>query len=707
MSWIGNWNWRPNQNKAARRKDPFSVGLAILINFGAVSPFLATALGYAVIGAAVVGASLLASALQPKPDKPAAQDRQATVRQSVYPRWRYYGLNKVGGLQWFFESKDGLLYAGQTLNEGEISSINEIWLNDQLVTVDGEGYVVEFPYRDDSRGRKAVRVYFKMGGSDQTVHDVLDANFTQVTPDYRLRGVANCLAIFKEVGSDKIGEVYPQGNPSVRVVMAASLVKSVRTGARIYSTNPADCIYDYLTARDGSGFPYGGGFLESQIDLASFQAFANLCDEPVAQKDGSFAPRYTLNGGYGMNEEVRSVLARMCACCDADIYINGDGKMAIRGGKWVEPTLTLDSELGHIISGEFRQGQAALAAFNELTITYVEPKQGYVDTEAERWLDATNIALRGKVLSESLDLPMVLKHSQARRLAKIHTAKQNPLWVGTLTTNFYGFNALGEETVRVKFGPLGIDTTFLVQSVKILDDLTGVKIEVTSMDASVYAWDADLEEGDEPNYPPDTTTPVSLLPPEDITASTEQIVISGSTVGVRIVVTWTPPERSALSQQVQYRIAGSSDPWLEMTVSEGYAQSGAVNDGATYEYQVRTLSPGGGTGDWSTPGTIVAVSDTVPPAVVESVGATGGTGSITYFWTAPNSANYSASRLYWSTTNSFGTATLAATEFGSPNAVDSRLVTGISPGVRYIWVVAINGSGVAAAPVTTGPVTVS
>lgn len=708
-----NLKWPPRPWEAQTNRppqDPLSVGVAFLVNIGwggAITGLGATLVGSALIGAALLGASLLTSALTAGPTKtrPEAQERQSTVRQSVGPRWRFYGRNKVGGLLWFFESKGGYLFSGITLNEGEISGIEELWLNDEYVEQTVDGYVTTGFYF--YQGHSVARVLFKTGESDQTAHTALTDNFAQVTSEHRLRGVANCLALFEEVPQERIGDTYPQGNPGVRVVMDGSLVKSVRTGSRIYSNNPADVIYDYLTAVDGAGFPYGAGFSESQVDLASFQAFADLCDEIVPLKGGGYIKRYMINGGYALTEEMRTVLSRMCAACDGDIYVNGAGKLAIRGGQWVAPSLTLDSSLGHIISGDFQQGQSALAAFNELNIVYVDPDQGYVDSEAERWLDTANIALRGKVLAESLDLPMVQAHSQARRLAKIHTAKRNPLWVGTIVTNFYGFNALGEETVTIKFGPLGIDTTFLIQSVKILDNLTGVQLSVTSLGASAYDWDAELEEGTGPNVPPDTAEDVALVAPEDLNVTAAELVVDGAVVGTYLPATWTEPSRTSLSQEIEYRAVGAPS-WLSMAVTDGqgFAQSGAVTAGAPYEARGRTRSPGGSYSEYSATIAVTATADLTVPASVTAVTATGGAEVVTFEVTNSVTSNSVGVHVYRNTVNTFGTATLVHTEYGSPGIAAEFEVTETA-GTRYYWLVAINGGGDEATEVATGAIVVT
>lgn len=633
--------------------DPFTIGLAVLINFGPVSPFLATLLGSAILGAVGVGLSLLSAAIFTPQTGIAPSDRQASITQAIGARVRFYGTNKVGGTYWFLESKDGDLYKGLTLNEGQIKDVLEFWLLDKLVTTDLNGDVLDAPYFfvDPKTGipKSVAHIMVRDGDSDQLALPDLVAAFPGiVTNDHRLRGIAYALTKLDEVDRDKIAEVYGDGEPNLRCVIRASMVKLVRTGVVDYSDNPADCIYDYLTGRDDAGFAYGAGYSEDQIDLASFQAFADLCDELVPLKAGGTIKRYRMWGGYGLNEEMRAVMPRFLSSCDGDLYINSDGKIAIRGGKWVEPNLFLDSDKGHIISGEFRKGQAALAAFNELTITYLEPDLDFQEAEAERWIDTANIALRGQVLDGKFDAITSPHHAQARRLGKIHSIKKNPRWVGRVVTNYYGFNAIGEETVSIKFDPLGINETFFIEGIKFLDNFTGVELTVSSLSASAYAWDAATEEGTAPSIPPDTSTASSLPPPDDIVVSSGQKIINGVTMGAMIVVTWTEPVRTTLWQQVEYRMTTPVGDWLPMSVSEtaGYAESGIVDDGEEYEVRVRTMSPAGQAGPWSLPFFIIPVADTVPPLALTAASVVGGNGKADITYTTAASANVRRVAIY-------------------------------------------------------------
>lgn len=611
MMWDSIWRPKSHSPTDPVRRDPLSIGIAFLVNIGysgAISGFGATLVGSFILGALGLGASLASGLLfQQKPTQQSSSDRQVTVRQSIGARVRFYGRVKVGGTLWFLDVANGALYSAITLNEGEIAGIYQIYLNDSLVTLDEFGRVIEAPYSftdPDTGSYKVARLLFKYGTADQTVHQILDDAFPVITAAYRLRGVANVLAEFQEVPQDQIANVYPQLNPAVFIVMDASKVSRLLYNDYAWSSNAADVIYDYLTAKDGAGFAYGGGYLTSQIHTPSFVNFASLCQELFYLKNGSNIAQYTAHGGYGLNEEMRDVLPRMLASCDAELYLTTDAKIGIRGGKYVEPTLVIDGALGHILNADFRRGQQALAAFNELTVTYVEPNLDYQEVEAQPWIDIDNTALIGRPITARLDLSMVYHHAQARHLAKIHTHKNNPEWIGTIVTNFYGLNAIDEQMVRIKFAPLMIDQNFRITRLRFITNetgITGAEISVSSLSASAYEWDPELEEGTGPADPPDTSTPADLPPPDDIVVTVKERVVSGGTVGLYIEVTWTEPDRTALSQDVQYRPVGGD--WLPMSVSDGVglAESGIVNEGDDYEVQVRTRSPAGASGPWTAP----------------------------------------------------------------------------------------------------------
>lgn len=567
---------------------------AILLSI-AGNAFVAALPGLLLTAGLALGASVVSDLFRQRSAAPMPSDRQQTVRQSVGPRLKFYGRNKIGGTLSFFESKNGVLYSQIIHNQGQIFQILEHWLVDTQVTRNLDNFVVQPPWNGTAAGDSLVRIEHRMGLDDSLAYDNLVATFPEIyTSDHRLRGLTTTLISYFEVAAEYIADTYPQGAPAFRMVADCSLVYRARQGDFGYSDNPSDCIYDYLIHPDGANKP------ASLIDTQSFHNFANVCDEPILTKTGATIRRYSLATSYALNEQERDVLDRMLITCDAELYITSQGKIAIRGGKWIEPTVTLDATAGHIMGGEWSRGRGRLASFNKLTIIYTEPLQDYSEVEGQTWVDVENVALRGHVLSQQVSLTGVSVHAQARRLAKIMTKKANPRWVGTITTNMYGFNAIGEQNINIVFPELGINESFSITSLKFLDDMTGVQIGVASLSEEAYDWDPSLEDGTGPSDAVDTTAPVDLSPPANIRATTIERIINESVVGNVLVVLWDPVDRPALSQQVQYR-ENPSGAWFDMQVfsEDERAESGIVNEGGVYDIQVRTLSPAGALGPWS------------------------------------------------------------------------------------------------------------
>jgi hypothetical protein len=142
------------------------------------------------------------------------------------------------------------------------------------------------------------------------------------------------------------------------------------------------------------------------------------------------------------------------------------------------------------------------------------------------------------------------------------------------------------------------------------------------------------------------------------------------------------------------------------TAGQSEVRSQYLVDGGQYRLRLRAW--GGGTQSlWTDYITVTATADPVPPGAVAGVTVTEGVGQALFEWTAPNSSNYFACRIYISSTNNINTATLMATEYGPPSAVDNRAILGLAPGVRYGWLVAINASGVPASATATGAFTIT
>jgi hypothetical protein len=201
-------------------------------------------------------------------------------------------------------------------------------------------------------------------------------------------------------------------------------------------------------------------------------------------------------------------------------------------------------------------------------------------------------------------------------------------------------------------------------------------------------------------------TPEDVPVPANFSVTIQTEVVSGGSTAAFGLATFSHQDDTFQYELEWEATSGGAAQQAMGNAGEVEVRSLYLVDGGSYKFRARTWSAGTSS-DWTDYITLTATSDPVAPGEVTAASATGGTGEVAFAWTAPNSSNYKAARIYMNTVDDSGTATLVATEYGAPGAADSRTVTGLTAGTYYAWLVAINGSGVAADPVATGSITVS
>lgn len=460
---------------------------------------LAGALGNIVVG---VSALAISAALRPRQPQPPSAEYQAVLNQSTAERKRGYGRAKLGGPRAFWDSREGDLDQIVMLHHGEISEVKGLFLGDKRVETNEEGAVLTEPWHI-SGGESYAYMQVKLGAPNQTVLGKMRERWPEVwTEDHRLRGIAVLWARFNNADPDSFGALFPESyNTPIRAICDLSPVLDPRTGETGWSDNPALCIRDYLLHPDGFR-----RLKADDIHDPDFIALADLCDEMVTKADGTEEKRYRLWGLYSLRDEPKTVLARMCATCDAELYETSDGKVGIRGGKWEEPTVIIGPE--HILSVDMEEGNDKFAAFNHLKIIYTDPSQDFQPVEARAWQNLDNKAEFGEI-SEEIQIDMVPSASQAQRLGKLHAHKENPRWRGSIVTDLFGLQARGERIIRVQIPALDIDDTFRVISHGVRADLTGCEIGLSSLSETAYFWRHDQEEGDAAPPPKDTSPDIT------------------------------------------------------------------------------------------------------------------------------------------------------------------------------------------------------
>lgn len=465
------------------------------------------------IGALVIGTGIsLVAGMLFRPKQPEPSSGQIEFQQSVPERTFVYGRKEVSGPKAFYRNKDAtsILHKIILLHDGEADAIETIKLDDIIVTLDVNNYVDNAFIQD---GTKRVQIFLHSGTDNQPADPLMMANFPGIwTSDHRLRGITYALVLCHGANEEDFIGAYPNGEPVLKVVLRGRRVWDPRDADQdpdvpasfLWSDNAALCILDWVTIH-----PKGFRIPRSRFDIASFEALADICDELVPLNDGASEKRYRIATQVSLKEPRVDVLKRLREACDAHFYLTGAGLWAIRGGEWTEPTVTIDSSLGHILQAKMDDGVNALSRYNELAIRFLSPDHNYAEAECDPWQDtADSEFIAGKVITASLDLLQVPSFTQARRLAKQIIAYENPDWLASVRTNFYGLHAIGERNVTFNWSEPGEDfdgAFWLDPQMTILESGTGTDISLRSADPNSYDWDETTEEGTKPR----------ILPPED------------------------------------------------------------------------------------------------------------------------------------------------------------------------------------------------
>lgn len=673
--------------------------------------FGTSALGTAVANAAIaIGQSVswslvAASLLAPKVPR---QQVQATISQTDAPRIRAYGRNLMGGQRVFYEAQDGRLHQLIVMHHGEVDGLISFWWDgaplepeSRIGLADGGArfsrYKAAYFRNGSGAGGDYNGVFDGDGLGNQDLHQAFP---TLWTPQHRLDGQATFYALFGDPSDGDFPKEFPKGAyTTVQAEIRASRVRNM-AGDLVYSENAGLVIRDLMTHPDGWNIPL------VRLDTASWQGFVGLSAEPVPVLGGGTQPRYSICGFYTLDDALKDVTARFLAACDGQIYETADGKIGILGGQWSDPDVTITD--ADILSIQMTDGYDPFTDYNILKGAFVSPAHGYQPTEVAEIRDEAALATQ-EARYEQYDIDLCPSSSQMQRLLKIKLAKDRREYTGTIRTNLVGLKARfpkgdGIHTIRVVAPEFGLDGVFEVTS-HIFSVPDGYcEIGIASI-ANPYGWTVDEEQPLPPGVE-DLETPDNALPAfEGTTLAQELVQVTGGVQGVRMVVTVADPGRGDLALEAQvargtYAATGPwTDPqpqWIDMAADEYRAETGVLDDGATYTVRIRWRRGG----DWTLAGTQVVTANPVTPDPPTEFGAYAAGPSVYLDWiNAPE--EFFRTRIYRNTSGDFGTATLRATVAGSPgqpSAYVDELPIFPPSGTIYYWAVTVNASNVQSVP---------
>jgi len=611
-----------------------------------------------------------------------AQQRKQAIRSSISSRHIVYGRARVSGT---------LVYAGTTgttneylhivvpIHHGEMDAVESVYLNDLLST--------------DSRYTGFVRINTKLGTASQAADTDLDSESSDWTTAHRLRSVGYLYLrmLYNQTA-------FPTGIPNPSAIIRGRKVYDPRTETTAWSNNPALCILDYLigTVPTATGTePVGiGADLDSEIDVDTFIAAANICDEAVSIAAGGTHARYTCDGVVSSDSSPAAAMEQMLTSCAGTLIWSG-GQYRLFAGVATTATQTITADM---LRGEvrYRPYNSKRDSINGVKGTYVDPLNAYEAADFPAQTSATYVTEDGgEERWLDLALPFTLDGVRAQRLARQFLERGRRSAELELQCNFSALGIAVWDCVTVDIDGLGdIPAKWRVKSWT-FSESGGIDLQLQEEDDDSYDWSTDDEVTPAAIPRPTSVRQGDVEPPTDVTVSTASYITpEGSAVG-GLLVEWTAAADAFVTgYEIQVSINGDDDWRAGAAVGQVTAESILfLAVGTSYDVRIRSVRSGGAQSEWVQVNGTSVQGDASAPSAPTGVSATAGASSITIDWTNPSDGDLRLARLYRHTANDSSAASAITDVYGLPSQVGTYTDTVTTGQTRYYWLKARDMSG--------------
>ena len=679
-------------------RSPTQIGFAVLGQLGIMA---STTVAFFVGIATVAAVAWIAKSLMPKFDADSfgsSSGLMTNTRNATAPQEIVYGTIRKGGIITYLESNGSTneyLHQIICLAGHEVNSIGNIYINDEVVTLDTDGNVTTSKWQDND-GNSTILIKKFTGAANQNVYTTLNAlsngpSWTNGASgddtNFRGQGIA-CIYVRLKYNQD----VFHQGVPLFTALIEGKKVLDPRTSSTAFSANAALCIRDYLTSKYG----LNNG---TAINDTVFSTAANTCDETVSLSAGGTEKRYEINGVLSLDRQPKDILGDMVAACAGTLFW-GQGEWQLVVGEYTTPvkTLTLSDFRSDItISTKHSRRDnfnIVRGMFNDINADYI--RSDYPE------IKSTTFIADDAGVENALDfgLPLTTSSSMAQRLAKLTLFRSREQM--TVTADF-SLSALEIQVgdiigiTNARYGWSAKD--FEVIGWKLRNDRSGgeLKVALTLRETSSAAFSWSAEEAELKANDSSLTDLRAGLSPSNVTVTDIGTVQNDGSFVTQARVSWTAAASEMINHyEVQWKKVSDSNYFSTEVAKELTAVNiGPLESGQQYNIRVRAVSVKGNKGSFVAASAHTVGGDTTAPSPVTSLTATGGAKLITLDWTAPTTQvgggtlyDLKGYKIYRATSNSQPTDPIAFA------LADKFTDTALAVNTQYYyWVEAVDFSG--------------
>ena len=544
-----------------------------------------------------------------------------------------YGIRKVGGTRVFVETSgtdNEFLYIGLVLCEGEIESVDKIYVDDKEVTWSGALADDTLRTVDSSDGNfykdstSLISVKCHYGTDSQAQCDLL-GTLSSWTSNHRLRGLAY-ISLKMKWNQDAFSSL-----PTITALIKGKKVvaydgSSVAQTAA-HSDNPAWCLLDYLTNER-----YGKGIPIANIDIPSFYTASGVCDTDVTAYGSTTIDVMDCNAVVDTSRKVLDNVRELTKGARSFLpFSAGKYKMIVETTGSASITLTEDD----IIGGYSLASESKSNKFNRVIVSYVNPDRNYqvdevqwpeIDDSAYTSADqhATMKAADGGFLLEGrFDFTTITSPYQALELAEVICRRSRDSKGLSLTVGFDAYDLAIGDIVNISLSSLGYSSKpHRVIGITFNEDYT-IDLNLVIHQDSHYTWATKTQA----TATPSTTlpNPYSVTAPASVTLTDELVEYSDGVVLTRLnIVVGASTDKFVQYYQVEAKQSTESDYKIVAKGTQLYHEMLNVVDGKIYNVRVKAINALGVSSTYTSENrTVIGATDTPSDVSTLSVSMVG------------------------------------------------------------------------------------
>jgi len=511
-----------------------------------------------------------------------------------------YGERLLGGTRVFLETSgtdNEFLYMALVLCEGEINSIEQIRVDDKVVTFDGAfaDNTQRSVASSDSNFYKDAVSYITIEphlGSDSQTASSLLSTLSSWGSNHKLSGLAYLALKFKW-NQDIFGGI-PKVQAKIKGKKVVTLASDLSESSATFSANPAFCLLDYLRNER-----YGKGIATSDIDLQSFRDASQVCITQVTPFSGGsdinlFDCNAVLDTSKKIIENTRILLR---GCRGFLPYTSGKYKLVIETTGSASITLTEDDIFGgYSLASEDKNNK-----YNRVIVSFVNPDRNFqVDEVQFPPIDDSGLASAdqhatmktadgGFLLEGRFDFQTITSPYQAEEMAEIILRRSREALKLNINAGGNAYDLAIGDIVNITHASIGFSAkAFRVNSISFNEDFTvGLNLIEHQNSHYTFATKGQVSSTPSTNLP----DPFTIQPPASITLSDEMIEYADGVVLTRLnILISASPDSFVQYYQVEAKKTSESNFKIISSGTELRHEFLNVIDGENYTVRAKAIN---------------------------------------------------------------------------------------------------------------------